>query len=680
MPVPNYLQPSYFGAMDQSNYFAGLDAAAPVYIPINANEGIASSGLSVTDLGVTNHPMQNQLQALQAKIREGASKMEFEFAGTGKGNSQSSTPESYGQEERLMMRKLAEENKLLTSTHASFGVSGLAGMGQRGFDKRAQQQTVQEVQRAIDFAKDATTGGAIVVHTGEWQRPVSHYYPDFEQWDEEDKDAQLLVVDNETGEFIQGITKRRIVATPRWMTAKDMEGQLKQDIIGKPRVDVFGNTHEGTIQEDDFVDVNGKWIDPTETDQLFRRVPDYDEENSRFNVRELEWNDLQKETEKWNEKYGSKNGGRDLTPEEYFAQLQIDNQILQSKGQSTYYIQPYERAMEEHDAARKALEFYESLENSLPAEEKWRIMQEHKVLGGLAPSKEVSIPDQLREVIHQTELQMRHIHEASSAADARAKELERQRGNIRTIKEYGLEQTGRALARLAMEAMEKTEQGKRMRSPDERFDPLFIAPENWHPSQFGSHPEELLEIVREGRRQFKEKLGERGITGNKADKLAETHIKTTFDIGHLNMWRSMLKRKQGESEEQFDKRFKGWAMSHLDALDKENAIGHLHLTDNFGYNDEHLAIGQGNAPVKEFVEWALKHKHKDFIVEPGSYNGTTIMPDAWSFLGAVNWKRGGAPFRQEHLGHAGWYAPPNYLVGAYVPSNEWTLWSQVPLE
>jgi cell division protein FtsW (lipid II flippase) len=31
-------------------------------------------------------------------------------------------------------------------------------------------------------------------------------------------------------------------------------------------------------------------------------------------------------------------------------------------------------------------------------------------------------------------------------------------------------------------------------------------------------------------------------------------------------------------------------------------------------------------------------------------------------------------------GAAGYRAPPNYIVGGYAPSNEWKLWSEVPLE
>jgi hypothetical protein len=217
MPPPKYLQSDYFGAMDKPSYFMTLDQQAPLdtTIPESARNYGINSGLTTWELGTTLKPMQNQMQALQAKIREGASKVEFEFAGKGKGNSQASTPESYGKEEREMMRRIAQLNDIKSSTHATFNVAGLAGFGERGFNRQAQQEAIQEVQRAIDFAKDATTGGAIVVHTGEWQRPISTNYgkngrveqQGFEMYEGEDEKAPLYVVDERTGEVISGISK-----------------------------------------------------------------------------------------------------------------------------------------------------------------------------------------------------------------------------------------------------------------------------------------------------------------------------------------------------------------------------------------------------------------------------------------------------------------------------------------
>lgn len=688
MPPPNYKQTDYFGAMDRPSYFKTLDEQVPVYTqtPGNADEGI-NTGFGPQELGTTLNPMEHQLKALQAKIKEGASKVEFEFMGRGKGNSQQATPESYGKEEREMMRKLAQLNEIKSSTHATPSVSGLAGFGERGFDKRQQHQTIKEVQRAIDFAKDATTGGAVVLHTGEWQRPISPYYGKkgreeemgFSSYEGEDKKAQMLVVDGETGEMISGISKDRTVAVPKWMTAKDLEEEYGDSYIGEGE---YVDGSKATIEPDDYVDMYGRKIDVTNPRQLFRRVPKYKEEDGdvRFDVDELDWPELDQRTIDYNKKHGT-----DLTPEKFFALNQIDNQILQAKGQSLFHLQKYKREKEQFQELKDAYEYYTELDNKLPKDEKWRLMKQFKsTLPGITPPSNESIPDFLKERMNEIELSMRHTHQSSSSADVQAKEYERKRNNVKSLEEYGLEQTGDALARLADEAMVKSQEARKMRNADENWKDLYIAPENWNPAEYGSHPRELLEIVKHGREAFKKRLEtHHNITNKKKqEELARKHIKTTFDIGHLNMWRSLMERKNNESEEEFQQRFNNWVKGHLEKLHDEEAIGHLHLTDNFGYDDEHLSIGQGNAPVKEFVQWMQEKGYDDFIIEPGSFNPTTIMQDAWSYLGAQPQRKFGPSggWRSQRMAQAGLYQNPNYIVGSYVPSNEWTLWTGVPLE
>ena len=688
MPPPKYLDTDYFGAMDRPSYFKTLDEQVPVYhqTPANADQGV-NSGLTPHELGTTLNPMEHQLKALQAKIKEGASKVEFEFLGRGKGNSQQATPESYGKEEREMMRQLAQINKIKSSTHATPSVSGLAGFGENGFDKRQQHQTIKEVQRAIDFAKDATTGGAVVVHTGEWQRPVSPYYGKqgreeqmgFSSYEGEDEKAQMFVIDGETGRLISEISKDRTVAVPKWMTAKDLGEEFGKDYTGEGK---YIDGRPAHIAPDDYVDMYGKKIDMDEPEQLFRRVPKYVDEGGdvRFEVEELDWSDLRKRKDEFNKKYN-----KDLTTEKFFAQQQIDNQILQAKGGSLFHLQRYKQQKDRFEKLKQAYEYYQELDDNLPEEEKWRLTRQvGGGLDGILPSENKQIPELLKDEMEQTELSMRHTHQSSSASDVQAKEYARRREQLKTLEEYGLEQTGQALARLADEAMTKSEQARKMRNPDEDWEDLYIAPENWNPQEYGSHPQELLRIVQAGREEFKKKLENKHkiYDKKKQDELAKKHIKTTFDIGHLNMWRSMLERKEEESEEEFQNRFNNWVKGHLEELHQEEAIGHLHLTDNFGYDDEHLSLGQGNAPVKEFVKWMQERGYDDFIIEPGSFNPTTIMPDGWSYLGAAPQRRFGPEggWRSQRMAHAGLYQNPNYIVGSYVPSNEWTLWTGVPLE
>jgi sugar phosphate isomerase/epimerase len=658
------------------------------------------------ELGTSANPMQHQLLALQTKIREGASSIEFQFGGRGKGNSQASTPESYGSDDREAMRTLAEYNDVRTSTHATYTVSGLAGFGQNGFDKQAQHQVMEEVKRAVDFASQASTGGAIVVHSGEWQRPISEqrwaredfqrYFgsdadPNIRGYAEESKRATLPVVDARTGAIIGGIRKDQEIFEPKWITASEFEKKTGKKLAYQ---DLKGNKVD-RYDPNDYVDYDGRKINAENTEELFRRVPEWNKEGTNFATQKLDWNELVNRTKRWNEQHRGQRGFVELTPEQMYAQIELDNQILQSKGSSLFYAQNYEQDKKRYEKYKQALELANTVGKNLPKDQLWKLLRTEgrsEIIGDFMPPETKDVRDWLKEQIDSTERHMRHIHEASSAADVQARTLQERKANIKTMEEYGLQETGQALAQLGVYAMEKSKQmyeNVRKQGGDvHKYNKLYIAPENVFPAEYGSHPDELIKIVEAGRSQMAKELLDKNIARSQqeAQKLAAEHIKSTIDIGHLNMWKTHMKRIPGESEDAFNKRFEQWTMDKLEVMHKKGILGHFHLTDNLGFNDEHLTPGQGNAPIRSFVKKLESLGYKDFIIEPGSFNGTTAMGETWSYLGLQGFSgthghfAPGGRFTDIHWRHAGGYAPPNYVVGQYVPSNEWTLWSGTPLE
>ena len=91
------------------------------------------------------------------------------------------------------MRKLAEINEIQTSTHATVGIQGLSGFNQQQFTFSSEQQknSMDELKKAIDFASDASTGGAVVFHTGEGPRSMfSNFKGEFKLHDKEHDDPQ----------------------------------------------------------------------------------------------------------------------------------------------------------------------------------------------------------------------------------------------------------------------------------------------------------------------------------------------------------------------------------------------------------------------------------------------------------------------------------------------------------
>ena len=297
---------------------------------------------------------------------------------------------------------------------------------------------------------------------------------------------------------------------------------------------------------------------------------------------------------------------------------------------------------------------------------------------------------QLPNRLKQMEQGLRHTQESSSATDVQAETLLARKDNLQTIEEYGLKQSGLALGELGEYAMAKSEkmmQDAKKRNAEGKFDKLYIAPENVFTEQYGSHPDELIKIVEAGRANMVDRLKLKGMDEEKAQGLAKEHIKSTLDIGHLNMWKTHMAHKPGETDEQFHKRFETWALVKVEEMHKKGILGHIHLTDNLGFNDEHLSPGQGNAPIKAFVKKLEELGYKDFIAEIGSFNANTILAETWSHLGSRQFKTGylgggqwGDNFRDVHLRHFGGYAAPMHMVGPYVPSNDFTLWSQVPFE
>jgi hypothetical protein len=699
---------THMTAMDRA-YYQQLDSFGSIYHPaaLHEHDGGMKTALGPRDLGMSNNPFQHQLVALQAKIREGASSIEFQFPGRGKSSSQSSTPEAYGYEEREALRTLAEYNDVKTSTHATFSISGLAGWNQnQGFSKQAQHQNMEEVRRAVDFASQASTGGAVVVHTGEWARPISEAdwakkdfgtikrtdengnpieLPAFIGYPDEQKESQVIVVDSSTGQLQGGLRKDLGITRPQWVHAGEYEKITGRKLAG---VDFKGNAT--TYKDDDIVDMDGRKLNPLDTEELFYRMPKFDKENSKFETENVTWQQLVDDTKKFNKEHGT-----NYTPEVMQARIQIDNQILQARGSSLFHAQRYEDQLEKRRKLQKALEYVEKLDKNLPEEEKWRLAAKEPGFGGaidqFVPSESKPIKQILKEQIDDYERSLRHTQEASSSADVQAADLISRQKNLMSVEEYGLQQSGRALGELGIYALEKSkamiENIKQKGGDTSKYEKLYIAPENVFPHEYGSHPDELIKIVEKGREEMVKRLvNQFGKDPEEARKVAAEHIKSTIDIGHLNMWKTHMVRKPGETEDQLNKRFEKWTMEKLETMHKKGVLGHFHLTDNLGFNDEHLTPGQGNAPIKAFVQKLESLGYKDFIIEPGSFNAGTILGESWSYLGASTFKpmgpgtSFGPRFSETHWRHAGGYAPPNYVVGSYVPSNEWTFWSGTPLE
>jgi sugar phosphate isomerase/epimerase len=124
-----------------------------------------------------------------------------------------------------------------------------------------------------------------------------------------------------------------------------------------------------------------------------------------------------------------------------------------------------------------------------------------------------------------------------------------------------------------------------------------------------SRADNLKGAILESRKKFAKKLvKEKRMNKKSAKRIADNLIGATWDVGHANML-----RKHGFSEKEIISEAKKIAP----------VVKHVHLTDNFGYADSHLAPGMGNVPIKdqlkemEKINESAKNARK--IVESGAY-------------------------------------------------------------
>lgn len=150
---------------------------------------------------------------------------------------------------------------------------------------------------------------------------------------------------------------------------------------------------------------------------------------------------------------------------------------------------------------------------------------------------------------------------------------------LQRVEEFAAEKAAETFSDMALHSYDIAKKNK-IANP-------IISIENLYQGIAFSQSDDLKKIVDGARKNFTKKLiKERNLSESEAKKRAEEIIGITFDVGHLNM-----SKKQGFEDKDLIK--------EAEAL--KQYVKHVHLTDNFGYNDVHLPIGMGNVPVKELL-------------------------------------------------------------------------------
>lgn len=629
-------------------------------------------GLSVKDIGMSV-PMgiaAGDVSGIAAHIRQGVGNIEIQFPGAGTGQRQQQTPEMYGRDQRQAIRELMKASEVGLTTHATWAIPGLSGQDQHGnFSDESRKFALDEVKRAIDFAGDTAGKGSVVVHIGEFPRPISEEPwagegAKFKGYQEEPERAVMRLVDDRTGQVIQQIRKNQVVARAVWNT---YDGNK-----------TYTDTKGQNVSPGDYVDYDGNKII-----KFDERVPKYDPEKNTFLVQRQGWDDFVKEAEERN-KIKEKEFGRPLTekekltPEEAFLHATTETQEAIAKGWAGNYAQRLDREFDTLKKLREAQKYYEKVEANIPEDEKWKIKDyirdKYSEVADLIPPDEKFPTQRISEEIHRLKRDINSIKDMVTGQLQSAEEQKILREHVVSASKYALVKSMESAAELGIHAMYQSKDPKH---------PLFITMENIHPESYGGHPEELKNLVMGSRQKMAEILQNQGYSTEKAKQMAEDHIKATLDTGHLNTWR---KYYQGSDED-----FKAWLLKETEKLAKDKIIGNVHLSDNFGYRDDHLAPGQGTTPVKDIVKILKKHGYDEaYTVEPGAAASTDVsafhgLMQTWRYFGSPIYglgapSRTGGRWQDVQYSYFGQIMPPYFIFGAYAPSNDWTLWSGVPME
>ena len=108
-----------------------------------------------------------------------------------------------------------------------------------------------------------------------------------------------------------------------------------------------------------------------------------------------------------------------------------------------------------------------------------------------------------------------------------------------------------------------------------------------------------------------------------------------------------------------------------------------------GAGHHHLPAGQGMLPVKDAIEYLKKMGYTGTIITEGHEENARFGADRqftqmWRHFGSPVYSSFFAPsgpaWPQVHHAYFGYTQPPMFIYGAYSPSNEWKLWSEVPME
>jgi hypothetical protein len=574
----------------------------------------------------------NILQNVQAAIRGGTGSMQIVFM-TPIESAIGGRPKAYGEEIRQAIKETAMANEvMITGMEMPTSLSNLSGWDpQRGvIDEEKRRRDLDEVKDTIRFAAETAQGGGVDIVSFEYERPLHRA-----EWlDSEAKKAFSRALEVEEG---------------------------KEDLL-------FVDKDSGAIAR---IPIREGIPMPIKKETWEKMSPEEIMQGAQPQM--WEYKDFENYA-----KHALKK--KQVTYEEvaqFVKNSFMDEQINLAKGQEGEYMRRLQIAKDEFRNAEEELQSAKEQNAPKPRideleakKTRWKQIYDSDIVG-------------LQE---QRRIQQQH--------EARKNRLE-------PMEKFVLSKTEESYAEAAIAAMNLQRTHELKGQPLKKD--LYVGPEIGWPQFYGSHPQEFVEIIRGARKKMTEMLTnpataeqfgfDRPLSKPQAEEEARRHIQGTFDTSHMGMWMQNFHPELPWNErlEKFKKWYKEQINWLAEANKKEQVIGAIQAVDSAGPAHGHLPPGQGILPVKDAIE-ILKTKggFNGYILSEGHeeerFGEGRILLKTWEHFNApfsTGYAAGmPGPKRWGEVAHGyfGRTYSPMFLFGAYAPSNEFKLWSDVPLE
>ncbi|MFC1685997.1 TIM barrel protein [Nanoarchaeota archaeon] len=546
-------------------------------------------GMTAGKVGASTSPQtSNQLAEVEARLKEGMSVIEY-------GSTQEEIFEGMPTEQFRDINRLAKLSGAKMSMHAP--IIDPSGFGQQGWSEQARSEAERKLLSVVQRSHLANPEGnmPITIHASsilgtEWNKELSKQMPKKMTKFEEDEMKRMT-----SAQRIRYKKNREQEWEKQMMVVVNQESG---EITGAPR-DIHYDPETGKKEV----------ILPRERMEMLNL--------GEWRSRLMKISDLQKEMDDVGEKYAvvmaevrkKELAGQELTAAERDMVMPVRYRLITYQNELNTRIR---------DAFSKAMQY------SGP-EGKKEIQKFNKAWNKKFKEEEAKIQKRIdnKEVIEEQEVYKFQKRMYGDLFYQLASKKTPTPQMFVPIEDFAVKKASQTFGEVAYKAYK-----------DFKEHTPVISVENWNPNMAFGRADQLKRLIKESRKKFVKSAMKDGVGESKAEEMAEKIIGSTWDVGHIYQL-----RKAGYKESE--------AIKETEKI--APFVKHVHLTDNFGFTDAHLAPGMGSIPIKKMMD-KLKDSgyNKEAIVEAGNF--------------VANFKTSAHPYALEALNS------PVYYPGTEGPS------------